>query len=83
VQGFEDYVKTNPDSQLSASAKAEINKLRLKEAENNFLVGEYYSKNKRFKSAKIYWQVVVDQYGDTPWGAKAQEKLKTIPSDVQ
>jgi outer membrane protein assembly factor BamD len=82
VQGFEDYVKNNPDSQLSASAKAEIDKLRLKEAENNFVVGDYYWKTKKYKSARIYWQTVVNQYGDTSWGAKAQEKLKTIPSDL-
>ena len=82
VQGFEDYVKNNPDSQLSASAKSQIDKLRLKEAENNFVVGDYYWKTKKYKSARIYWQIVVNQYGDTSWGAKAQEKLKTIPSDL-
>ncbi len=83
VQGFEDYVKANPESQLSASAKAEIDKLRLKEAENNFVVGEYYWKAKKYKSAKIYWQTVVSQYADTSWAAKAGEKLKTIPGDLQ
>jgi outer membrane protein assembly factor BamD len=83
VQGFEDYVKTNPDSQLSEAAKAQINTLRLKEAENNFVVGEYYWKTKKYKSAKIYWQTVADKYGDTPWGAKAQAKLNTIPSDIK
>ena len=81
VQGFEDYVKNNPDSQLSASAKAQIDKLRLKEAENSFVVGDYYWKTKKYKSARIYWQAVVDQYGETPWGVKAREKLKTIPGD--
>ncbi len=82
VQGFEDYVKNNPDSQLSASAKSQIDTLRLKEAENNFVVGEYYWKTKKYKSAKIYWQTVVDQYANTSWAAKAQEKLKTIPGDL-
>ncbi len=83
VQGFEDYVKTNPESQLSSSAKAEIQKLRVKEAENNFVVGEYYWKTKKYKSAKMYWQTVVDKYADTIWAAKAAEKLKTIPSDLK
>jgi len=82
VQGFEDYVKANPDSQLSASAKAQIDALRLKEAENNFVVGEYYGKTKKYKSARIYWQTVVTQYADTPWAAKAAEKLKTIPDGL-
>jgi outer membrane protein assembly factor BamD len=83
VQGFEDYVKANPDSQLSDSAKAQISQLRLKEAENNFVVGEYYWKTKKYRSAKLYWQTVVADYADTPWAVKAEEKLKTIPGDVQ
>jgi outer membrane protein assembly factor BamD len=83
VQGFEDYVKENPDSQLSAKAKQEIYNLRLKEAENNFLVGEYYWKTKKYKAAKIYWETVIAQHGDTPWAAKAAERLKSIPGDVK
>ncbi len=78
VQGFEDYVKLNPESDLSASAKEQINKLREKEAENNFVVGEYYAKMKRYNSARIYWQTVVDKYADTPWAAKASAQLKAI-----
>jgi outer membrane protein assembly factor BamD len=81
--GFEDYVKANPDSELSADAKKEIQKLRLKEAENAFVIGDYYWKNKRFKSAKMYWDTVVEKYPDTDWAAKAQAKLKTIPGDVK
>ena len=83
VQGFEDYMKANPDSQLSASAKKEIQDLRLKEAENNFVVGEYYWKAKKYTSARIYWKTVVDQYADTPWAQQAAEKLKNIPGDVK
>ena len=83
VQGFEEYVGTNPDSELSADAKAQIKVLRNKEAENNYVVGDYYWKNKRYASAKIYWTLVTTQYADTPWAAKAEAKLKTIPGDVK
>jgi outer membrane protein assembly factor BamD len=83
VEGFEDYVKANPDSQLSSAARSEIGKLRLKEAENNYVIGDYYFKNKKYVAARTYWQSLVDQYADTRWAAKAEEKLRQIPADVK
>lgn len=78
VAGFKDFVATNPDSELSQAAKSEIGRLRLKEAENAYVVADFYGKQKKFKAAKIYFKDVVDQYGDTPWGARAQAKIQSI-----
>jgi outer membrane protein assembly factor BamD (BamD/ComL family) len=82
VAGFEDFVKTNPDSELSADARKEIDRLRLKEAENAFVVAQFYQKNKQPKAAVIYFQGVIEKYGDTPWGAKAQAEINAINSGV-
>lgn len=82
VAGFEDFVKNNPESDLSTDAKKEIDRLRLKEAENAFVVAKYYQKNKEFKSALIYYQGVVDQYGDTVWGVKAKTEINMIQTGV-
>ncbi|MFH0754339.1 MAG: outer membrane protein assembly factor BamD [Candidatus Omnitrophota bacterium] len=81
--GFEEYVRANPDSELSDDAKREIDQLRLKEAENNVVIGDYYWKNKRYVSARKYWEGVVAKYPDTVWAAKAEAKLKTIPGDAK
>ncbi|MBF0387513.1 MAG: outer membrane protein assembly factor BamD [Candidatus Omnitrophica bacterium] len=78
VAGFEDFVKSNPESELSADAKKEIDRLRLKEAENAFVVARFYQKSKESKSALIYYQGVVDKYGDTPWAAKARTEINMI-----
>lgn len=82
VSGFEDFVKTNPESELSADAKKEINRLRLKEAENAFVVAQFYKKSKQIKAAIIYFQAVVDKYNDTPWGAKAQAEVNALNNGV-
>jgi outer membrane protein assembly factor BamD len=79
VQGFEDFLKENPDSRLSGEAEAQIKKLREKEAENNYLVAEYYLKNKKYSSARVYFSAVVEQYGTTIWALRAASKLKAIP----
>ncbi|MBF0593423.1 MAG: outer membrane protein assembly factor BamD [Candidatus Omnitrophica bacterium] len=76
--GFEDFVKANPESELSADARKEINRLKLKEAENAFVVAQYYQKNQKPKAAVIYYQAVIEKYGDTPWAAKAQTEINMI-----
>ncbi len=78
LEGFKDFVATNPESELSQAAKGEINRLRLKEAQNAYLVADFYGKRKQWDSAKIYFQDVIDQYGDTPWAARAEAKIRSI-----
>lgn len=80
VEGFKDFVKTSPDSELSKEAKAEIDRLRVKEAENAYLVAQYYKKNKQLKAAKIYYQAVAEKYDDTIWGEKARKQIQLIDS---
>ncbi len=79
VEGLKEFVKENPDAVLSEKAKKEIDRLRDKEAENNFLVAEFYEKQKNFKAARIYYQTVVDEYKDTKWAAKALKKIRKLP----
>lgn len=76
---FKEFVKNHPDSELTPQAKEQIGRLREKEAENNFLIAQYYEKQKNFKSAKVYYKDTVDRYADTAWGSKALVKLKNIP----
>lgn len=83
VAGFEDFIKTSPDSELSQEAQAQIKRLREKEAENNYVVAEFYRKAKKYASAKVYYNLILDQYGDTIWALKADSQLKALPSEVK
>lgn len=78
VQEFEDFVKSNPDAELSNKAQEHIHKLRDKEAENTFLVAKFYEKQKQYDSAKIYYNTIVDEYSNTKWATKAMERLREI-----
>jgi outer membrane protein assembly factor BamD len=77
-QEFEEFTKNYPDAQLSAKAKAEMENLNNKEAENNFLIAKFYQKNEKYVAAKIYYQIVIDEYADSPWAKKAQKALLTV-----
>ena len=75
---FKEFVKSHPESELTPQAKNQISKLRAKEAENTFLIGKFYEKQKNYNSAKVYYKDIIDRYADTPWGPKALTRLKVL-----
>ena len=78
MEEFNEFVKTHPDSQLTPEAKAQMARLKDKEAENNFVIAKFYQKQKNLKAARIYYKEVVNNYADTSWGPKALAQLKII-----
>ena len=78
IEGFKEFVKSHPESELTSEAKGQIARLRDKEAENNFVVAQYYEKQKNFKGARIYYNDIINKYTDTLWSFKAQARLKII-----
>lgn len=78
VDEFKEFVAANPDAELSEQAKKNIMSLREKEAENNFLIAQYYEKQKNYASAKIYYQNIVRQYNNTTWVNKALERIRLL-----
>jgi outer membrane protein assembly factor BamD len=75
---FKEFVKNHPDSELTPQAKEQIGHLRAKEAENAYLIGQFYEKQKNYKSAAVYYKDIIGQYADTVWGPKALTRLKII-----
>jgi len=75
---FNEFVKTHPDSELTPEAKAQMARLKDKEAENNFVIAKFYQKQKNLKAARIYYKEVIKNYADTSWGPKALAILKVI-----
>ena len=65
-------------AELSENAKDQIHILREKEAENNFLIGKFYEKQKKYSSAKIYYTTVVEDYKNTSWASKALAKIREL-----
>ncbi len=78
VSEFKDFVTANPDAELSEKAKSQIQQLREKEAENNFLVAKFYEKQKNYTAAKIYYKLIIDDYANTKWSSKALEKYRAM-----
>jgi outer membrane protein assembly factor BamD len=78
---FKDFIEQHPDTELSSKAKEQLGKLRESEAENNYLVAEFYLKQKNVKAARIYYNTIIDEYSETAWSKKALEKMQQLGKD--
>jgi len=78
VDEFDEFVEMYPDAELSNQAKDQIYQLREKEAENSFVVAQFYEKQKNYKAAKIYYQGVVDDFENSSWASKSLKKIREM-----
>ncbi|MCM8782824.1 MAG: outer membrane protein assembly factor BamD [Candidatus Omnitrophica bacterium] len=75
---FEEFVKEHPDIALSKEAEKNIQELREKEAKSNFDIAYFYERQKVYNSAKLYYNLVIENYPKSIWAAKALERLQTL-----
>jgi len=75
---FKDFVKKFPEAELSEKARVHIDALHEKEAENDFLIARFYEKQKKYDSAKIYYNTIVDSYPDTKWSKEALNRIRSL-----
>jgi outer membrane protein assembly factor BamD len=78
IEEFNEFVENYPGAELSGSAKDQIHGLMEKEAENNFVIAQFYEKKKDYKAAKIYYQTVVDDFKNSSWAPKALKKIREM-----
>ncbi|MBF0489690.1 MAG: outer membrane protein assembly factor BamD [Candidatus Omnitrophica bacterium] len=78
IEGFKEFVKSHPESELTPEAKNQISRLRNKESENSFVIAQFYERQKNYKSARIYYNDIINKYADTVWAPKALMRLKII-----
>jgi outer membrane assembly lipoprotein YfiO len=78
IAEFEEFLEEYPEAELSNDAKEQISKLREKEAENSYVVAQFYEKQKKYEAAKIYYQAVVNDFSDTVWAKKALLRIREV-----
>jgi len=85
-EAMEEYKKYSTgitDEKLQKEADETLKMLRNKKAESAFNVAHFYERQKKYQSAGIYYKEVVNEYGDTPYGAEAQKKLDAMKPVVK
>ena len=78
---FEEFVQAHPDAALSHQAEKNIQELKEKEAQGYYDIAAFYEKQRAFNAAKIYYNIVVGDYPQSIWAARAFSKLQALEQE--
>jgi outer membrane protein assembly factor BamD len=78
---YEEFVKAHPQAELSKEASQQISSLTERQAEKDFKIGEFYEKQKAYKSARLYYEGVIKKYPDTIWANNARDRIKELAKE--
>lgn len=83
VRMFQIFIEEHPDHELTSSAQKFIDELREKLARKKMIAATTYRKMGEFESARIYYDIILEEYYDTPqavfalyWKGECLYKLK-------
>ena len=75
---FEDFIEKHPDDEMLNEAKEIVDKLKRREAQNTYKIGQFYETRRMPESSAIYYRDIIQNYPGTEWAEKAKERLNAI-----
>ncbi len=78
IKAFEEFAQTNRDKVLSDEADKTIRRLKEKSAEKSLLTAKFYESQKRYESAIVYYQDIVDRFPDASFADGARAKIEEL-----
>ncbi len=78
IDEFKNFKEAYPNNAQALEADESIKALRAKKAMKNFDTASFYDKQKKWTSAKVYYQEIVTGYPETPAAALAQKRLEEL-----
>ncbi|MDP2924174.1 MAG: outer membrane protein assembly factor BamD [Candidatus Omnitrophota bacterium] len=73
-----EFIQKHPEADISPAAMEQLKELRNREAKKNFEIAQFYEKQRHYKAAEIYYQVVLDRYPDSDYIEKAGTALERM-----
>lgn len=74
IDEFRGFKNAFPTDKQSLEADEAIKALRALKAQTSFETGQFYERQKKYKSAKVYYLQVAQNYPDTSYGLPAKKK---------
>ncbi len=75
VEAMDDFTTRYPSDARAGELAPKRAEMRERMAQQRLLTAKFYERRRRFDAARIYYQVVVEQFSDTKAAASAQEWL--------
>jgi outer membrane protein assembly factor BamD len=86
IATFTDFMTLYPDDARVPQAQKIIESLKTEQARGNFTIGQYYEKNRKLASAKIYYNEVVNLLIAAPnsqYASQARERIEALNKRLQ
>lgn len=78
IEKFEEFARSHPDSELVKEAQKERTNLIEKKAASLYETAQFYEKRKRYKSAIIYYEDIVDNFSTASVAPLAMERAEVL-----
>ena len=78
IRKLEEFLQEYPDKEISPEVRKLLNKLKEKKAKSEFLIAQFYEKQKKYKSAIFYYTSIIKNFAGTEYSKKAKNRLKQL-----
>ncbi|MBN1872470.1 MAG: outer membrane protein assembly factor BamD [Candidatus Omnitrophica bacterium] len=78
IDEYKELIKKTSDTAVHKEANETLTKLREKKAKSAFETAKFYERTKHYRSAIIYYQEIIDNYGDTAVAEEAKAKISDL-----
>ncbi len=78
IKAFQEFADSNQDSDLTMEAKQTVERLRYKGAEKSYGTAEFYERQKKYKSAILYYRDIIDRFPDSSFAPVAKVKIDEL-----
>lgn len=78
IEEFQGFKNSFPDDKQAPEAEESIKVLRAKKATALYDTAVFYEKQKKYPSAKVYYQEILTKFPETPVAAEARKRIDRI-----
>ncbi len=78
IAAFTDFLLRYPASEKAPLAQQSLTALKEEQAKGLYNIGWFYEKNKRYKSALIYYNDVIEKNPASGWATQAKDKVARL-----
>ena len=78
IRELETFLRDYPTSQLAGEAHRRVQELKERRAQHEYQVAQFYERRKRPDAARLSYETIVEQFGDTGLAAQAAARLQVL-----
>ena len=78
IRELDSFIKEYPDSELAGDASTKLAQLKERRAQHEYGVAQFYERRRHSGSAVVYYEAIVQRFGQTSWGPKAAARLQIL-----